>query len=147
MERACAGKEQMRRPLRLFLLHLHISFRTEVSSARGGVWRYWMWRDNITPRIIEDDYDSEFRYSGEPVPAMLRMINHAPLFIWVHSAKTLFLPLRNGVYGFPRRWRKARLAIASLLRGKIAPSSVPWRCSQKRATMRAIWQPCASSLS
>ena len=28
--------------------------------------------------IIEDDYDSEFRYSGEPIPAMLGMAKHGP---------------------------------------------------------------------
>ena len=29
--------------------------------------------------IIEDDYDSEFRYSGEPIPAMLGMARQAPV--------------------------------------------------------------------
>lgn len=40
--------------------------------------------------IIEDDYDSEFRYSGEPIPAMLGMARRSRWFIWGHSAKRYF---------------------------------------------------------
>ena len=52
-------------------------------------------------RIIEDDYDSEFRYSGEPVPAMLGMINHAPVVYLGTFSKTLFPSLRMGFMVFP----------------------------------------------
>ncbi|EOY8506942.1 TPA: PLP-dependent aminotransferase family protein [Enterobacter cloacae] len=68
--------------------------------------------------IIEDDYDSEFRYSGEPVPAMLGMINHAPVVYLGTFSKTLFPSLRMGFMVFPPALAKAaRPAIGSLLRG------------------------------
>ena len=46
--------------------------------------------------IIEDDYDSEFRYAGEPVPAMLGMVNNAPVVYLGTFSKTLFPSLRMG---------------------------------------------------
>ena len=46
--------------------------------------------------IIEDDYDSEFRYAGEPVPAMLGMVNNAPVVYLGTISKTLFPSLRMG---------------------------------------------------
>lgn len=40
--------------------------------------------------LIEDDYDSEFRYSGEPIPAMLGMVRQAPVVYLGTFSKTLF---------------------------------------------------------
>lgn len=68
--------------------------------------------------IIEDDYDSEFRYSGEPVPAMLGMIKNAPVVYLGTFSKTLFPSLRIGFMVFPPALAKAvQPAIGSLLRG------------------------------
>jgi GntR family transcriptional regulator/MocR family aminotransferase len=67
--------------------------------------------------IIEDDYDSEFRYAGEPVPAMLGMVNNAPLCIWEPSVKRCFRHSEWGLWCYRQRWRKRRAAIGSLLRG------------------------------
>ena len=68
--------------------------------------------------IIEDDYDSEFRYTGEPVPAMLGMVNNAPVVYLGTFSKTLFPSLRMGFMVLPPALAKAaRPAIGSLLRG------------------------------
>jgi DNA-binding transcriptional MocR family regulator len=40
--------------------------------------------------IVEDDYDSEFRYSGEPIPAMLGMPSRRRWSISAPSAKRCF---------------------------------------------------------
>ncbi len=46
--------------------------------------------------IVEDDYDSEFRHSGEPIPAMLGMVPDAPVVYLGTFSKTLFPALRIG---------------------------------------------------
>jgi GntR family transcriptional regulator/MocR family aminotransferase len=48
------------------------------AAIRAGSW------------IIEDDYDSEFRYHGDPVPAMLGMIPIHRWSTWEHSARRCF---------------------------------------------------------
>lgn len=68
--------------------------------------------------IIEDDYDSEFRYSGEPIPAMLGMVPNAPVVYLGTFSKTLFPSLRIGFMVMPKALAKAvQPAIHSLLRG------------------------------
>src|SRR5690606_39594802 len=57
--------------------------------------------------IIEDDYDSEFRYSGEPVPAMLGMMKNAPVVYLGTFSKTLFPSLRTGFMVLPRALAQA----------------------------------------
>ena len=41
--------------------------------------------------IIEDDYDSEFRYSGRPIPALQGLDTEGKLFIWGRYQK-LYCP-------------------------------------------------------
>lgn len=68
--------------------------------------------------IIEDDYDSEFRYAGEPVPAMLGMIKNAPVVYLGTFSKTLFPSLRIGFMVLPSALAKAAQgAVSALLRG------------------------------
>ncbi|WP_139541453.1 PLP-dependent aminotransferase family protein [Klebsiella spallanzanii] len=68
--------------------------------------------------IIEDDYDSEFRYSGEPVPAMLGMAKQVPVVYLGTFSKTLFPALRIGFMVMPSALADAAQgAIGSLLRG------------------------------
>lgn len=75
-------------------------------ASRHGAW------------IIEDDYDSEFRTSGEPVPAMLGMVPHAPVVYLGTFSKTLFPSLRMGFMVLPAALSAvAQPAIRALLRG------------------------------
>lgn len=68
--------------------------------------------------IIEDDYDSEFRYSGVPIPAMLGMVPNAPVVYLGTFSKTLFPSLRIGFMVMPKALAASvQPAIDSLLRG------------------------------
>lgn len=68
--------------------------------------------------IVEDDYDSEFRYSGEPIPAMLGMRENAPVVYLGTFSKTLFPSLRIGFMVMPPALADAVTPmIAALLRG------------------------------
>lgn len=101
--------------------HFHLSF-TPVSlwehhsagrrlalveyARRHGAW------------IVEDDYDSEFRHSGEPIPAMLGMVPDAPVVYLGTFSKTLFPALRIGFMVMPPALADAAQdAIGALLRG------------------------------
>ncbi|MGY5958130.1 PLP-dependent aminotransferase family protein [Kosakonia sp. BK9b] len=68
--------------------------------------------------IVEDDYDSEFRFPGDPIPAMLGMRAHAPVVYIGTFSKTLFPSLRIGFMVMPPALAQAAgSAISSLLRG------------------------------
>lgn len=68
--------------------------------------------------IIEDDYDSEFRYSGEPIQAMSGMLKQAPVVYLGTFSKTLFPALRVGFVVMPPALAEAAQGIVgSLLRG------------------------------
>lgn len=51
--------------------------------------------------IIEDDYDSEFRRDGAPLPAMQGLVAHAPVIYLGTFSKTLFPALRIGYMVVP----------------------------------------------
>lgn len=61
--------------------------------------------------IIEDDYDSEFRYSGEPIAPLYSMDPHRVIYVGTFS-KTIFPALRIGYVILPpqlhERWSKLR---------------------------------------
>lgn len=68
--------------------------------------------------IVEDDYDSEFRFSGEPIPAMRGMVDNAPVVYLGTFSKTLFPSLRIGFMVLPPRLvEAAQPVIRALLRG------------------------------
>lgn len=68
--------------------------------------------------IVEDDYDSEFRFSGEPIPAMRGMVDNAPVVYLGTFSKTLFPSLRIGFMVLPSMLAEAaQPAIRALLRG------------------------------
>ena len=52
--------------------------------------------------IIEDDYDSEFRHDGPPLPAMQGLMNDAPVVYLGTFSKTMFPALRIGFMIVPR---------------------------------------------
>lgn len=52
--------------------------------------------------IIEDDYDSEFRHGGEPLPALQGIYEDAPVVYLGTFSKTLFPALRLGFMVVPR---------------------------------------------
>ena len=68
--------------------------------------------------IIEDDYDSEFRHRGHPVPAMQGLLPQAPVLYVGTFSKTMFPALRIGFLVLPEAAGEgAYPALAELLRG------------------------------
>jgi GntR family transcriptional regulator/MocR family aminotransferase len=51
--------------------------------------------------IIEDDYDSEFRYEGPPLPAMQGLADDAPVIYLGTFSKTMFPAIRTGYMVVP----------------------------------------------
>jgi GntR family transcriptional regulator/MocR family aminotransferase len=51
--------------------------------------------------IIEDDYDSEFRYEGPPLPAMQGLAADAPVIYMGTFSKTMFPAIRTGYMVVP----------------------------------------------
>lgn len=72
--------------------------------------------------IIEDDYDSEFRHDGPPLPAMQGLAPDAPVLYLGTFSKTMFPSLRIGFVVAPP-WLAAPLAdmcAQSAARGRVA---------------------------
>lgn len=68
--------------------------------------------------IIEDDYDSEFRHSGEPIRAMQGLMADAPVLYVGTFSKTMFPSLRLGFLVLPQRLlRLLEQPLRELLRG------------------------------
>ncbi|WP_206956965.1 MocR-like pyridoxine biosynthesis transcription factor PdxR [Trinickia acidisoli] len=68
--------------------------------------------------IVEDDYDSEFRHSGELVGAMQGLVPHAPVLYVGTFSKTLFPSLRLGFVVLPEALAaKAAPLLTETLRG------------------------------
>lgn len=68
--------------------------------------------------IIEDDYDSEFRFSGQPIPALQGLVTDAPVVYIGTFSKTLYPGLRLGYVVLPRPLANdLKTAHAELYRG------------------------------
>ena len=61
--------------------------------------------------IVEDDYDSEFRFSGYPIPSLQGLVDDAPVIYIGTFSKTLYPGLRIAFMVLPRRLA-ARFATA-----------------------------------
>lgn len=76
--------------------------------------------------IIEDDYDSEFRHDGPPLPAMQGLAPDAPVLYLGTFSKTMFPSLRIGFVVAPR-------ALADPLRAYLARSAHSGRTPEQLA--------------
>ncbi|WP_285411213.1 PLP-dependent aminotransferase family protein [Variovorax sp. efr-133-TYG-130] len=68
--------------------------------------------------IIEDDYDSEFRHTGEPIGAMQGLVEEAPVLYVGTFSKTMFPSLRLGFLVVPTQLMPAvQASMEEMLRG------------------------------
>lgn len=75
-------------------------------ATRDGTW------------VVEDDYDSEFRFSGQPIPSLQGLIPDAPVIYVGTFSKTLYPGLRIAYMVVPQAVAAAfRTAQAELYRG------------------------------
>ena len=59
------------------------------------------WAARAGAFVIEDDYDSEYRFGGPPVPALQSLDNHSSVIFTGSFSKTLFPALRVGYVVLP----------------------------------------------
>jgi GntR family transcriptional regulator/MocR family aminotransferase len=59
------------------------------------------WAARAGAFVIEDDYDSEYRFEGQPVPALQSLDNHSNVIFIGSFSKTLFPSLRQGYVVLP----------------------------------------------
>jgi GntR family transcriptional regulator/MocR family aminotransferase len=59
------------------------------------------WAARAGAFVIEDDYDSEYRFEGSPVPALQSLDNHSSVIFIGSFSKTLFPALRVGYVVLP----------------------------------------------
>lgn len=74
--------------------------------------------------IIEDDYDSEFRHDGPPLPAMQGLLPDAPVLYLGTFSKTMFPALRIGYIVAPK-------ALVAPFAALLAKSSLRGRCADQ----------------
>ncbi|SIO47029.1 PLP-dependent aminotransferase family protein [Paraburkholderia phenazinium] len=68
--------------------------------------------------LIEDDYDGEFRHTGEPIASMQGLVPDAPVLYVGSFSKTMFPALRIGFVVLPRSMAEpTRIALQEMLRG------------------------------
>jgi GntR family transcriptional regulator / MocR family aminotransferase len=83
-------------------------------------WELLNWAQDTGSWILEDDYDSEFRYSGSPLPA-LRALDRSDRVIYVGTfSKTLFPALRLGFAIVPDALVKLLVAARTIV-GRYSP--------------------------
>jgi GntR family transcriptional regulator/MocR family aminotransferase len=59
------------------------------------------WASRTGAFVIEDDYDSEYRFEGQPVPALQSLDNHSNVIFIGSFSKTMFPSLRQGYVVLP----------------------------------------------
>ncbi|WP_454873073.1 MocR-like pyridoxine biosynthesis transcription factor PdxR [Paraburkholderia xenovorans] len=68
--------------------------------------------------LIEDDYDGEFRHTGEPIASMQGLVEDAPVLYVGSFSKTMFPALRIGFVVLPRAIAvHTAVALQEMLRG------------------------------
>lgn len=107
-----------------------------------------VWAERHDAAVVEDDYDSEFRYGGRPIEP-LQTLDPRGRVIYVGSfSKTLLATLRLGSWSRRRPWSRRSAAPSSWPTGTPrCPSRAPWPTSSTRACSPATCARCARSTS
>ncbi len=104
------GRRQRARPAAVYLTPAH-QFPLGVALSVDRRLELLRWAASTNTVLIEDDYDSEFRYSGRPLPAMKGLRGGEQVFLLGTFNKTLFPSLRLGYMAVPDAWLDRVLAL------------------------------------
>ena len=102
------------------------------------------WAERHDAAVVEDDYDSEFRYGGRPIEP-LQTLDGSGRVIYVGSfSKTLLPTCALGSWSCRRHWSQRSAAPSSWPTGipRCLPRP-PWPTSSTRATSPATCARCA----
>jgi GntR family transcriptional regulator/MocR family aminotransferase len=104
------GRRRCARPAAVYLTPAH---QFPLGSALSLDRRVELlgWAAATGAVLIEDDYDSEFRYSGHPLPAMKGLRGGESVFLLGTFNKALFPSLRLGYMVVPDAWLDRVLAL------------------------------------
>jgi len=75
-------------------------FPTGVSMSLARRLKLIEWARSAGAVIIEDDYDSEYRYYGAPLPALQGLARDVPVVYIGTFSKVMFPGLRIGIWWF-----------------------------------------------
>ena len=94
------GRAKCPRPKAIYLTPAH-QFPLGVTLRLDRRLDLLQWTRRERVPVIEDDYDSEFRFVGKPVPAMKGLVGSEHIFLLGTFSKTLFPALRVGFVVVP----------------------------------------------
>lgn len=95
---------QCRQPFKLLYVTPSHQFPTGVTLSLSRRLALLQWAQQTETLILEDDYDSEYRYSDRPIPALQGLDqNNTVIYVGTFS-KILFPSLRIGYLVVPRAW-------------------------------------------
>jgi GntR family transcriptional regulator / MocR family aminotransferase len=97
------GRRRCARPVAVYLTPAH-QFCLGVSLSPERRVDLVRWANATGTVLVEDDYDSEFRYGGPPLPAMRGLEGAASVFLLGTFSKVLFPSLRLGYMVVPDTW-------------------------------------------
>jgi GntR family transcriptional regulator/MocR family aminotransferase len=93
-------------------------FPTGVTMPLGRRFELLRWAEETDSYIVEDDYDSDFRYDGPPITSLAGLGRCRRVFYMGTFSKSVGAGLRIGYAGVPRlQWDEARLLKAQKSNG------------------------------
>jgi GntR family transcriptional regulator/MocR family aminotransferase len=104
------GRARCPEPKAIYLTPAH-QFPLGVSLRLDRRLALLQWARRQSVHLIEDDYDSEFRFSGRPMPAIKGLAGAGQVFLVGTFSKCLFPSLRLGYMVIPESWRDALLGL------------------------------------